>query len=150
MPANYPFGPPKVHYITPIYHPNIDSAGRICLDTLNMPPKGAWKPSLNIATVLQSLQLLMAEPNPDDGLMVDITHEYTHDHARFERTAAEQTRRHAIPSGDGAAAAVATLSTSAAAGAPATSIEPADATGDGGDADDGADPAAKRLRVDDA
>lgn len=35
---------------TAIYHPNIDSGGRICLDTLNMPPKGAWKPSINIGT----------------------------------------------------------------------------------------------------
>ena len=95
MPQRYPFEPPKVHYVTPIYHPNIDSAGRICLDILNLPPKGAWKPSLNVCTVLQSLRLLMAEPNPDDGLMVDITHQYIHDHARFEATATEHTRKHA-------------------------------------------------------
>ena len=50
------------------------------LDILNLPPKGAWKP-LNIATVLQSLLPLMAEPNPDDGLMADITHQYIHDRA---------------------------------------------------------------------
>lgn len=94
MPARYPFEPPKVQFVTPIYHPNIDSAGRICLDTLNLPPKGAWKPSLNISTVLSSLQLLMSEPNPDDGLMVDITAQYINDHARFERTAIEVRRLH--------------------------------------------------------
>ena len=98
IPLRYPFEPPKVQFVTPIYHPNIDSAGRICLDTLNLPPKGAWKPSLNISTVLSSLQLLMSEPNADDGLMVDITHQYIHDHARFERTAVEHTRRHAMES----------------------------------------------------
>ena len=104
IPDRYPFEPPKVHYTTPIYHPNIDSAGRICLDILNMPSgsgKGAWKPSLNIPTVLQSLQLLMSEPNPDDGLMVDITHQYIHDHARFERTAREHTKKHAVGGGEG-------------------------------------------------
>ena len=96
MPVRYPFEPPKVQFVTPIYHPNIDSAGRICLDTLNLPPKGAWKPSLNISTVLSSLQLLMSEPNPDDGLMVDITSQYINDRARFERCAIEHTRQHAM------------------------------------------------------
>ena len=34
--------------------------------------QGAWKPSLNLPTVLSSIQLLMSHPNPDDGLMLDI------------------------------------------------------------------------------
>ncbi|KAK3591859.1 hypothetical protein CHS0354_005060 [Potamilus streckersoni] len=72
IPDRYPFEPPKVRFVTPIYHPNIDTGGRICLDTLKMPPKGAWKPCLNVSTVLTSIQLLMAEPNPEDPLMVDI------------------------------------------------------------------------------
>ena len=46
--------------------------GRICLDILNMPPKGGWKPALNVSTVLASIGLLLAEPNPDDGLVTDI------------------------------------------------------------------------------
>ncbi|MBW00981.1 Ubiquitin-conjugating enzyme E2 T, partial [Eschrichtius robustus] len=71
----YPFEPPQIRFLTPIYHPNIDSAGRICLDVLKLPPKGAWRPSLNIATLLTSVQQLMAEPNPDDPLMADIADE---------------------------------------------------------------------------
>ena len=29
--------------------------------------QGAWKPALNLSTVLTSVQLLMSTPNPDDG-----------------------------------------------------------------------------------
>ncbi|RQM12201.1 hypothetical protein KXD40_002259 [Peronospora effusa] len=77
IPERYPFEPPKVRFVTPIYHPNIDDAGRICLDTLKMQPKvgarsGSWLPSVNISTLLTTIRLLMAEPNADDGLMPDI------------------------------------------------------------------------------
>ena len=44
VPDRYPFEPPKIRFLTPVYHPNIDSGGRICLDTLKMPPRGSWLP----------------------------------------------------------------------------------------------------------
>lgn len=89
LPDRYPFEPPQVKFITKIYHPNIDSAGRICLDVLKSPPQGSWKPSQNISTILTSIQLLLSEPNPDDGLMADISQEYKHNRPAFLRKAKE-------------------------------------------------------------
>uniref|UniRef100_A0A8C8SBK2 Ubiquitin-conjugating enzyme E2 T n=1 Tax=Pelusios castaneus TaxID=367368 RepID=A0A8C8SBK2_9SAUR len=99
VPERYPFEPPKIRFLTPIYHPNIDSAGRICLDILKLPPKGAWRPSLNISTLLTSIQLLMSEPNPDDPLMADISSEYKYNKEVFLRNAKQWTEKYASQQG---------------------------------------------------
>lgn len=98
IPSEYPLKPPRVRFLTRIYHPNIDSQGRICLDSLNMPPKGAWKPSLNVATLLTTVQALMSAPNADDGLMADITDEFRRNPGLFRQKAREWTTKYA--SGD--------------------------------------------------
>ena len=68
LPDSYPMEPPKVRFLTKIYHPNIDRLGRICLDVL----KDKWSPALQIRHVLLSIQALMSTPNPDDPLANDI------------------------------------------------------------------------------
>jgi hypothetical protein len=70
--CRYPFEPPCLRFITPVYHPNVDVAGRICLDLLRLPPKGTWRPVITLSGLLTSLQMLLMQPNPDDPLMADI------------------------------------------------------------------------------
>ncbi|RID72055.1 hypothetical protein BRARA_C03961 [Brassica rapa] len=96
IPERYPFQPPIVSFATQIYHPNIDNSGRICLDILNLPPKGAWQPSLNISTVLTSIRLLLTEPNPDDGLMCEVSREYKYNRQAFDYKAREMTEKYAV------------------------------------------------------
>lgn len=59
FPNNYPYAPPTVLFKTPIYHPNVDFSGRICLDIL----KDQWSAVYNVQNVLLSLQSLLGEPN---------------------------------------------------------------------------------------
>lgn len=59
FPPNYPYAAPEVLFKTPIYHPNVDFSGRICLDIL----KDKWSAAMNVGSVLLSLQSLLGEPN---------------------------------------------------------------------------------------
>nr|XP_037288535.1 ubiquitin-conjugating enzyme E2 T-like isoform X1 [Rhipicephalus microplus] len=92
----YPFEAPVAVFQTPVYHPNVDSTGRICLDVLQMPPKGRWRPSLNLKVVLLSLHALLAQPNPDDPLVPELADQFKYQRDMFNRLAAEHTRRHAM------------------------------------------------------
>jgi ubiquitin-conjugating enzyme E2 C len=59
FPSTYPLTAPTVTFKTPIFHPNIDFSGRICLDIL----KEKWSAIYNVQSVLLSLQSLLGEPN---------------------------------------------------------------------------------------
>eukprot|EP01032_Pedospumella_encystans_P008538 gene8538-10123_t len=96
LPDNYPFEPPKAQFITPIYHPNIDSEGRICLDTLKPQPQGSWSPSITINTLLLSIRLLLMHPNAEDGLVPDITELFKRDYAAYKRNAIQHTTLYAL------------------------------------------------------
>ncbi|GAN00685.1 ubiquitin-conjugating enzyme E2 T [Mucor ambiguus] len=95
MPNNYPFDPPQIRFVTRIYHPNIDDAGRICADILKKGDKGRWNPALNLRTTLLLLAQLLAEPNPDDPLDAQIAKEYQIDKPTFDQKALEFTLKFA-------------------------------------------------------
>lgn len=88
LPEKYPYDPPKIRFLTKIYHPNIDEGGRICLDILkvNTTTQGAWRPVMNIASCLTSLQVLLSEPNPDDPLMPEIAEQLRYNREKVSYT----------------------------------------------------------------
>ncbi|GHJ87692.1 hypothetical protein NliqN6_4094 [Naganishia liquefaciens] len=91
LPEDYPMAPPKVRFLTKIYHPNIDKLGRICLDIL----KNKWSPALQIRTVLLSIQALLGAPNPDDPLANDVAQHWKDDERAAIGVAKEWTEKFA-------------------------------------------------------
>ena len=91
LPEEYPMVPPKVRFLTKIYHPNIDKLGRICLDIL----KSKWSPALQIRTVLLSIQALLSSPEPDDPLDTGVADHWKSDQAGAERQARDWTQKYA-------------------------------------------------------
>ncbi|XP_045871897.1 ubiquitin-conjugating enzyme E2 C-like [Meles meles] len=64
FPSGYPYNAPMVKFLTPCYHPNVDTQGNICLDIL----KDKWSVLYDVRTILLSIQSLLGEPNIDSPL----------------------------------------------------------------------------------
>ncbi|XP_057853579.2 ubiquitin-conjugating enzyme E2 27 isoform X1 [Cryptomeria japonica] len=84
LPGAYPFEPPKMQFITKVWHPNISSQnGAICLDIL----KDQWSPALTLKTALLSLQALLSAPEPSDPQDAVVAQQYLRDYPTFLGTA---------------------------------------------------------------
>jgi ubiquitin-conjugating enzyme E2 D/E len=92
FPEDYPFSPPKIKFMTPLYHPNVDKRGNICLDILK---PGAWSPALTLPKVLLSLCSLLTDPNPDDPLWIEPADLLRNNPTEYRRIAREWTVQYA-------------------------------------------------------
>lgn len=60
----YPVKPPNIRFVTPIYHCNINSAGRICHTILDR----FYVPGIRIREIFDHIYGLLIDPAPDDPL----------------------------------------------------------------------------------
>ena len=62
---DFPTTPPTAHFLTKVYHPNVDiSTGAICVNTL----KRDWKASHTMKHCLAVIRCLLLEPFPESSL----------------------------------------------------------------------------------
>ncbi|XP_029064941.1 ubiquitin/ISG15-conjugating enzyme E2 L6 isoform X2 [Monodon monoceros] len=88
FPEEYPFKPPTVTFTTRIYHPNVDSNGRVCLPITS---KENWKPFTKTCQVLEALNLLVNKPELGQPLRLELADQLTQDPELFNRRAEEFT-----------------------------------------------------------
>ncbi|CAH0577953.1 unnamed protein product [Chrysodeixis includens] len=92
VPETYPFNPPKIRFMTKIWHPNVSSVtGAICLDIL----KDQWAAALTLRTVLLSIQALLSAAEPNDPQDAVVAKQYREDIELFNLTARHWTNAYA-------------------------------------------------------
>jgi ubiquitin-protein ligase len=85
FPQDYPFKPPDVRFIIPIYHCNINNDGKLCLDIL----KDKWSPALSARIIFNSITALLITPNPMDALDTVKANVYSDNKDNYNRLATE-------------------------------------------------------------
>lgn len=74
IPSNYPNHPPKIHFKTPICHPNVHfQTGEICLTLLT---SEHWAPTYTLSSTMNAIQQLLSDPGLDSPLNVDVANLY--------------------------------------------------------------------------
>ena len=59
FPNSYPDSPPKVKFLSPMFHPNVDSCGNVTLDILGC----AWMKNLHVSHICESIKALLSKPS---------------------------------------------------------------------------------------
>ncbi|KAJ3204577.1 hypothetical protein HDU82_005751 [Entophlyctis luteolus] len=81
-----------VAFVTKLFHPNVAEDGAICIGVLK--PE-VWKPSNKIVDIIQSLLLILEQPNADDAINGAVAEMMLSSKDRFEKTAKEWVKKYA-------------------------------------------------------
>lgn len=81
FPESYPQRPPRVKFVSQVWHPNVYADGSLCLDILQT----MWSPAHSVASVLTSIQSLLCDPNCASPANADAAREFLSDRPAYER-----------------------------------------------------------------
>jgi ubiquitin-protein ligase len=105
FPDDYPMHPPKLIFVSKMFHPNIYADGKMCISTLHSPEDDftlsenaseMWSPVNGISSVVMSVISLLNGPNDDSPANVDASKMRKEDRARYDRVVRDLAREESM------------------------------------------------------
>eukprot|EP01084_Bolivina_argentea_P164464 285939_1 len=91
IPQDYPFKSPRIKFVTPIYHCDINARGMISLDIIN----DSWNPAVTMRKAINSVLSLLSDQNPHDPEMPNIAKLYKTNRQLFNKHANDMAVKYA-------------------------------------------------------
>ena len=96
FPKDYPNNPPQIHFLTPIFHPNVcpykNSLGLVCHNFIKN-----WNPSYTVGFIFTKLYALFYQVNPESAFDKEIANEYLFNRPLYESKVIFFTKKYANP-----------------------------------------------------
>lgn len=102
FPNDYPNSPPKVKFVSEMWHPNVYQDGRVCISILHSPgddPHGyedaseRWSPVQTVETIMLSIISMLSSPNDESPANLDAAKEFREDYSAFKKRVARCVRK---------------------------------------------------------
>lgn len=80
FPKSYPDDPPKMKFLSPMWHPNISKDGYVCISILHHQnyetfgyedPSQRWCPVHTVETIIMSVISMLSDPNTESAANID-------------------------------------------------------------------------------
>ena len=96
FPNDYPETSPKIRFLTPIYHLNVNSSSNACgIGAIRPNFINSWNPSSSIREILIKLYTIFYNQNPDSPFDIKQAKEYEENKSLFELKAKYFTKKYA-------------------------------------------------------
>jgi len=101
FPKDYPNRPPKLKFISDIWHPNIEESGDVCISILHDPgedkygyekPQERWLPIHTVETIMVSVISMLSDPNDESPANIDAAKEWRNSRQVFKKKVARCVR----------------------------------------------------------
>ncbi|RKO96298.1 hypothetical protein CXG81DRAFT_13407 [Caulochytrium protostelioides] len=94
FPQDYPLNPPKMTFVSPMFHPNVYPNGEVCISILHPPGDDKygyetaaerWLPIHTVETIIVSVISMLSSPNDESPANIEAAKVWRDDPADFKK-----------------------------------------------------------------